>query len=220
MNPLEREPARAKGTAALWFRLSAFLMLIVAGFLLLAAVDFEPSRLIDSIRGTSPLHFLLLMVALPLIGFPISAFYLYAGSAFPWWQATLLCSLSLALNMAIAYPLAKFLLTAPVSRFMARYRRTLPALTERNQFRVTFLVRSIPGIPYFMQNYMLPLLGVRFPPYLLISWSIQSIFAAGMAALPALVDRTGWVPAGIIAALLVLLMPFRRIYLSRGDQSA
>ena len=120
--------------------------------------------------------------------------------------------MALAINMALAYPLAKSLLKNPVSHFMARYRKQLPNLNEHNQFRITFLVRSIPGVPFFMQNYMLPLIGVRFSRYFIISWSIQTVFAAGMASLPHLIRHSGWIPAGIIAALVILLLGFRRIY--------
>lgn len=207
--------SHSKGNANQLFRLAAFLMLISSGLVLLIWSDFDSANLLDKVQQTTPLLFVSLMVILPLVGFPISAFYLYAGSAFPWWQATLLCSLSLAINISVAFPLAKYLLKAPVSHFMAKYSKELPSLTEKTQFRVTFLVRSIPGIPYFMQNYMLPLIGVKFIHYFLISWSIQSVFAAGMSALPHLVKQTGWVPAGIVGGLVILLILFRKVYLRK-----
>ena len=207
------ESGKSANTSNQFFRLVAFLMLVGTGMIYLFIADFDLGNLLQTVQQTNPLNFLLAMILLPLAGFPISAFYLFAGSAFPWWQATFLCRLALALNMGIAYPLAKYLLEAPVSHFMARYSKQLPDLSEKNQFRVTFLVRSIPGIPFFMQNYMLPLVGVRFATYFLISWSIQSLFAAGMAALPQLVKQSGWIPAGIVVGLVALLMIFRKVYL-------
>jgi uncharacterized membrane protein YdjX (TVP38/TMEM64 family) len=210
------QPTSIENRLSVLLRLSAFGMLLLFGLLLFAAVDFDLGRLAGIIRDTHPLVFVGLMCTLPLVGFPIAVFYLYAGTVFPWWQATALCSLSLAINMTIAFPVARHLLATPLAQILARYRKSLPALTEENQFRVTFLVRSVPGVPFFMQNYLLPLLGVRFAPYLLISWSIQSDFAAGMAAVPHLVERTGWVPAGIILFLLVLLGLFHRLYLGKS----
>lgn len=207
---ISREPPN---TTSQVFRLAAFLMLLASGMALLLLADFDLGNLLQNVQQTNPVNFLVFMVLLPLIGFPISAFYLFAGSAYPWWQATLLCSLSLAINISVAYPLAKYLLKAPITHFLNRYRRQLPELTEQNQFRVTFLVRSIPGIPYFMQNYMLPLVGVRFPHYFTISWSIQTVFAAGMSALPQLVKQSGWVPAGIVFSLIALLLIFRKVYI-------
>ncbi len=194
------------------FRLLAFLLLLLAGLILFACVGFDFHRLVDLVKATNPLVFAGLMSLLPLIGFPIAAFYLYAGSAFPWWQAWLLCSLSLAVNIALAYPIARHLLREPLSHILSRYQKGLPTLTAMNQVRVAFLVRSVPGIPFFLQNYLLPLLDIRFGPYFLISWSIQSVFAAGMAAVPHLVDRAGWVPAIIVVLILILLGIFRRFY--------
>ena len=197
-------------------RLSAFAMLLLAGLMLFALVDFNLRELGALVRGTHPLVFIGLMCSLPLAGFPIAAFYLYAGTAFPWWQATAFCSLSLAVNMTIAYPLARHLLAAPLAHILSRFRKRLPALTGDNQFRVTFLVRSVPGVPFFLQNYLLPLLGVRFAPYLLISWSIQTVFAAGMAAVPRLVENAGWIPALVILMVLLLLGLFHRLYMGKS----
>lgn len=194
-------------------RLAAFLMLVGTGLAYLLHSGFDARSLMQDIGNTNPLYFLTAMIILPLAGFPISAFYLFAGSAYEWWKATLLCSAALAVNMTLAYFLARSLLKTPVSHFMAKYHRELPELTQKNQFRVTFLVRSIPGVPFFMQNYMLPLLGVRFSHYLLISWSVQTVFAAGMAALPHLVRHSGWVPAGMVVGLVLLLILFKRLYL-------
>jgi uncharacterized membrane protein YdjX (TVP38/TMEM64 family) len=200
------------GDLTLLFRLLSFGLLLGGGLLLLIAIEFDVRRIMPLIRDTHPLYFVLLMSTLPLIGLPIAAFYLYAGSAYVWWQAWALCTLALGINISISYPIARYLLASPISALLAKYKRSLPEITAVNQFRMTFLVRAIPGMPYFMQNYILALFGVRFVPYLVISWSIQSIFAAGMAAVPNLVEETGWVPVAMVAALMLLLLLLRRIY--------
>lgn len=203
----------------LLFRILAFLLLLGSGFLLLAAVDFDIPRALDLIRATNPVSFILSMSILPLIGFPIAAFYLYAGSAFPWWQAWLCCCIALAINLSLAYPIARYLLRGPLSLLLQRYRKTLPAFSSENQFRVTFLVRSVPGIPFFIQNYLLPLIGIRFVQYWVISWLIQSTFAAGMAAIPHLVEKGGWVTVAMLLALVLLLGILHRIYVPRSAKN-
>lgn len=190
-------------------------MLFIAGFLLLVGVDFDFLELEALIQSTHPLVFICLMCILPLAGFPIAVFYLFAGTAFPWWQATVFCSLSLALNISIAYPIAQKLLATPLNHILSRFRGKLPNITEENQFRITFLVRSVPGVPFCVQNYLLPLLGVRFAPYLLISWSIQTVFATGMAAVPQLVSKAGWISAITFLAIFLLLGLFHRLYIGK-----
>jgi len=196
-------------------RLSAFALLFVAGLLMLVLADFNISKVDTLIRETHPLLFIGFMCILPLAGFPIAVFYLFAGTAFPWWQATIFCSLALAINISLAYPIALKLLATPLTDILARFSKKLPLLTKENQFRVTFLVRSVPGVPFCLQNYLLPLLGIRFAPYLLISWSIQTVFAAGMAAIPKLVTKAGWIPALIIISILLLLGLFHRLYIGK-----
>ena len=200
---------------AITFRVLAFVLLFAAGLGLLIAVDFEVSRLIDFIRDTDPVGFVTLMSTLLLVGFPISVCYLYAGSAFPWWQAWSLCSLALLINIAIAYPIGRHLLAHPIARLLQYYEKSFPVLTSANQFRITFLVRVLPGIPYFMQNYLLAMIGVKFVHYLLISWLVQSSIAAGMTAVPLLVERTGWATAGILLLILLLLGVLHRVYIPR-----
>lgn len=215
MVEIDKAASSTRDLTSSLLRLSAFGVLFIAGFTLLLVVDFNFNELDALVKGTSPLVFIVLMCILPLLGFPIALFYLFAGTAFPWWQATIFCSLSLAINIAIAYPLSQKLLAVPLAHVLARFRKKLPLLTEENQFRVTFLVRSIPGVPFCMQNYLLPLLGVHFAPYLLISWSIQTAFAAGMTAIPQLVANAGWIPALIVLVLLILLGLFHRLYIGK-----
>ncbi|CAA6679614.1 MULTISPECIES: TVP38/TMEM64 family protein [unclassified Lentimonas] len=194
------------------FRLFIFGLSLAAGLSLLVAIDFDIERILPLIRETRPIYFILMMSVLPLVGFPIAVFYLFAGSAYVWWHAWAFCTLALAINISISYPIARYLLASPISALLSKYDRSLPELTKRNQFRVTFLVRSIPGVPYFIQNYMLAVLGVDFVPYFVISLSIQSIFAAGMAAVPHLVEETGWLPVAMVAGIMGLLLLLRRIF--------
>jgi uncharacterized membrane protein YdjX (TVP38/TMEM64 family) len=197
------------------FRISGFLGFIGVGFALLWQVDFDVTRALDLLDATDPVIFLVLMASLPWIGFPIAAFYLYAGAAFVWWQAWLLCVAALAINIAIAYPLAKFALKEPLQQLLARTRARLPDLNPDNQFRATFLIRGIPGVPFAVQNYLLPLLGVRFPVYFVVSLSIQSLFAAGMCAVPHVVARAGWLPVVLICGMLALLLVLRAVFVRR-----
>src|SRR5690606_37767621 len=82
-------------------------------------------------------------------------------------------------------------------------------LNELSSFRLVFIVRTIPGIPYPIQNYMLALAGVPFIIYWPISWVIQSIFAAGMTAVSAMLIGQSVLIISLIAAFFTLLLIFR-----------
>lgn len=204
--------AREQSPVLAIFQLGGFALLFCVGLGLLWAVEFDVARALDLVEATHPLVFLCWMAILPWVGFPIAAFYLYAGAVFVWWQAWLLCVAALAINISLAYPLAKVALKGPLQRLLAGTKTRLPNLDPHHQFRATFLIRGVPGIPFAVQNYLLPLLGVRFPVYFIVSWSIQSLFAAGMCAIPDVAERTGWLPVLIGLGLLVLLVVLRAIF--------
>ena len=64
---MRTEPAQRRYSTIL--RLLAFLLLLLAGFLLFASVGFDFERLVDMVRATNPWIFLALMSLLPLVGF-------------------------------------------------------------------------------------------------------------------------------------------------------
>ncbi|MCC5805739.1 MAG: hypothetical protein JJU00_05355 [Opitutales bacterium] len=202
--PENRRRARRRGSAA---SLVAFGALIAGGLGWLAWHDFEVESLLDTLRATNPLVFLGLMTVLPLVGFPIAVFYLYAGTAFSWPLAWGLCVAALALNMAAAYVLGVRMLRRPVSDWLSAHGYEIPALRETGHFRLVFIVRAVPAFPFPVQNYLLALAGTPFGLYLVLSLAIQATFAAGMTAVPALLldptHRNLFIAAGVVVILAI-----------------
>ncbi|MCC5838601.1 MAG: VTT domain-containing protein [Opitutales bacterium] len=190
-----------------WGSLVLFTALLGVGFGLLAHHGFDPEAALDTIAGTDPFLFVVAIAVLPLFGFPIAVCYLFAGAVFPWFQAWLVCAVGLAVNIAAAYWAGQYILRRPLTDWLLRRGHTLPKLNELGHFRVIFLVRAVPGIPFPVQNYLLAVIGAPFPLYFLLSWSIQTTIAAGMTALPHLLLEGSrphlLVGAGILLILLV-----------------
>ncbi len=163
------------------------------------------------------------MVLLPLIGFPISAFTISAAFLFPLWMACLLGLCSLALNMALGYWIGCSLWQDFTKRQIQRRFPGFAGLSEKQAFRTTVLVRAIPGVPYFLQNYILAVLGVPFGFYLTCSLLIQGSFLiiitltinGGLTQNP-VQALTG----GLLFALLILVLrqgtPWKRIASGNG----
>jgi uncharacterized membrane protein YdjX (TVP38/TMEM64 family) len=126
--------------------------------------------------------FVLTMSLLPVVGFPIAAFYLFAGAAFGFWEGWFYCIVSLAINMSLSYVVARYCLHDALIKLLKKGGYTLPNLSEVNEFRFTFILRTVPGPPFPVQNYLLSLLGVRFPVYITVSLLAQGLIAAGMVA--------------------------------------
>ncbi len=166
----------------LTLRLVLFTVLMGAGLYLFYRMDFDVGRVFESRHEVSGWMFVAAMSLLPVVGFPIAAFYLFAGAAFGFWEGWLYCLLSLAINMSLSYFVARYCLYEALTKLLEKGGYTLPNLSEVNECRFTFLLRTVPGPPFPVQNYLLSLLGVRFPVYLAISLLAQGTIAAGMVA--------------------------------------
>lgn len=155
---------------------------MAVGFYLFYRMNFDVTQFFESRHQVSGWMFVLAMSLLPVVGFPIAAFYLFAGLTFGYWEGWLYCLISLAINMSLSYVVARYCLHEALTKVLLKWGYALPNLSEVNEFRFTFLLRSVPGPPFPVQNYLLSLLGVRFPIYISISLLVQGVIAAGMVA--------------------------------------
>ena len=107
-----------------------------------------------------------LMTVLPLIGFPVSVTHAVAGVRFGFGPGLALVSVSIVLQLLASYALVKGmpkLFTRPLKPLRER-------LPKGAHTPVTQFTMLLPGVPYFAQNYVLPLAGVPIGIYLL--WGI------------------------------------------------
>jgi uncharacterized membrane protein YdjX (TVP38/TMEM64 family) len=202
-------------------RLFFFALLMGAGLYLLYRVDFDVSKLFASRLEVSGWMFVLAMSVLPVMGFPIAAFYLFAGATFGFMEAWLYCLVSLAINMTLSFLVAKYCLHELLTKLLEKGGYALPSLSEINEFRFTFILRTVPGAPFPVQNYLLSLVGIRFPVYISISLLAQGVIAAGMIACGGVLPDTitiGHVMVGL--ALLSLLVAMKGFLWWRKAQSA
>lgn len=167
---------------SLILKVLVFVACMLIGVYWLFRVDFDVSQVFDSRHHVSGWVFVAAMSLLPVIGFPIAAFYLFAGAVFGFWEGWTYCLVSLAVNMSLSYVVARYLLHDAVAQLLKKGGYALPNLSEINEFRFTFLLRTVPGAPFPVQNYLLSLLQVRFPIYLGVSIVAQGTIAAGMVA--------------------------------------
>lgn len=103
-----------------------------------------------------------LITVLPLFGFPVSVCHAVAGVRFGLGFGLLWVSASIVLQLLASYALVKI---APsfFARHMERYRKRLPKAAHAPLTQFTML---LPAVPYFAQNYVLPLVGVPLGTYL------------------------------------------------------
>lgn len=145
------------------------------------------------------------MTLLPLIGVPVTPFYLIAGAVFDEWLSLTATALSLLLNLVLAYFLAARWMRHALQTLLARHGDgvVMPAFSSRRHTWLYILaVRVTPGPPLSVKNYLAGLAGVPIGPYLIISWPIAMGYAAGLIVLGDSLTEQHWV--GVVAGIVVL----------------
>ncbi len=158
-----------------------------AGLWWLKIHDFNVRQSIEAgiavLRDAGPWVFFTAFAVLPALGFPISVFYLTAGSAFTEKMgvgAVIAASgAALLVNLTLTYWLARYTLRPWLEEMISRTKYKIPVVAAADHAEITLLLRITPGPPYFVQSYLLGLAGVAFRTYLWISWIISIAYATG-----------------------------------------
>jgi len=136
-------------------------------------------QLLDGCRAY-PLVLFFALVVLPGLGFPASALLLLAGVT--WgsnWSGCAVALLATFLNMSWTYLVAAGPARTVVARLLGTRWDRWRSMGQKDRIRLAVLLRVTPGVPLFVQNYVLGLLAVPFLPYILISVPINGVFVVG-----------------------------------------
>ncbi|HWA08922.1 MAG TPA: hypothetical protein VG838_05585 [Opitutaceae bacterium] len=135
---------------------------------------------VQRLRDAGPVVFFLGMAVLPVFGFPLMPFSLAAGPVFgPTLGAGTVigCAVSaVAVNVTLSYWLAAKALRPLVARLAELLGYRLPAGAAAGAWQITTIVRVAPGLPFFMQSYLLGLVRVPFGPYVVMSTLIPAAY--------------------------------------------
>ena len=119
--------------------------------------------------------FIVLMVVLPVVGFPISIFLIIAGIKFGVLYGILLWLMILPFHTTIAFLAAKSLRPLLEKILGKTFGYTVPAIPYDKEALFSFIFLAIPGIPYAGKNYLLPLAGVSFRYCVMMNCIVQSV---------------------------------------------
>lgn len=193
-------------------------MLVIVGLVLLRQeIDVETVR--TRARDLPGWLAFLLLVVLPLGGFPASLLHVGAGVRFGIPLGLALVWLSILLQLLASYGLVHWRRKFFAGRFRSIRKRIPPGAHAP----VTVFTMLIPGAPYFAQNYTLPLLGVPLRLYLSICLPIhgaRSVIAVVFGGQSHELTP-GWVLAMLGYAAVVLgasWWALRRLKTTLGDQ--
>jgi len=167
----------------------------------------------------NPLILFVAIVFLPGFAFPVAPLLILAGAV--WGSTPLSCGIALTavlLNISWSHLLAagpaRGLLCGLMGNRWERWQNT-PAT---DHLRVTCLLRVTPGIPLFVQNYMIGLIGIPLRFSLAVAVPITGLYVCGFVLTGGAIfqGRIGLLIAGlslIVAAAIALKTMHRRLAL-------
>lgn len=156
------------------------------------------------------------LVVLPALPVPTSALLLLAGTV---WrsQPAAACGISLlamSLNMSWTYWVAARPGRGLVEKLLASSALRIPDVTPGNHLRMILLLRLTPGVPLFLQNYVLGFFQVPFRLYLPLSIGCSGMMASGIVLSGAGIADGNLTPAltglGLIVAAVVVVRALRQ----------
>jgi uncharacterized membrane protein YdjX (TVP38/TMEM64 family) len=148
------------------------------------------------------------MALLPIVGFPIAVVYLFAGARFGPLGGGLVVAAVTVIHLLGTYVIARSFLREPLKRLIERKHMHLPQVPNDEQVMVCVIATLVPGLPYFVRNYLMALAGVRLKIYLAVcvpmyvARSYVTILLGDMGADP---DRRKFIVLIIVDVLKVLI---------------
>ena len=124
-------------------------------------------------EGSSAALFLLLFAALPLLGFPFSVFLVLLGVRFGTAAGLLIMAAGMGIHLLAAFWVAHSFLRAPILRLLRWLNYRLPQVPKERVVWFSLIFMAIPGPPYCLKNYILPLAGVPLRWFFLSGFFIQ-----------------------------------------------
>jgi len=202
---------------------------VAVAALLAFALRADLAAMVDTVilrlREAGPVVFFVAMAVLPAGGFPLLAFTLAAGPVFgPTLGAgwVVACSLaSVSCNLLLSYWVGLRALQPAVRRLLRYFGVGVPHLEGGNGWQLALIVRLTPGPPFWLQSYLLAVVGVPLIPYLVVSILVMAGYivalVCGGAAIAQGNGRLAVVAVSILVVSVAALMAWRK-RLSRRSQ--
>ncbi len=176
-----------------WKKRQLVLAVVVAGLVAAAGLVVWRTGLMATLqaivltlREAGPGVFFVAMALLPAVGFPLMAFTLAAGPVFGptlgtgWvigWSLT-----SVMVNLLLTYWLANRAFRPLATRLLDWFGFKLPDSRSGGAWQLALIVRLTPGLPFWVQSYVLGLIRVPLVPYLVVSMLVMAGFIVALVA--------------------------------------
>jgi uncharacterized membrane protein YdjX (TVP38/TMEM64 family) len=147
---------------------------------------------------------LAMVVVLPMFGFSIGIVYLVIGAVFGGWVGLAVVGVITALHLLGSHWIARSFLRGPLERYLKRHKKKLPEPPQGAEKSVALMTVLVPGLPYFVRNYLLALSTIPLRTYFWICWPVYVIRSILVIFLGDFSGDFSAQRAGVLGAVLVL----------------
>ncbi len=146
---------------------------------------------------------LALVAVLPIFGFSIAAVYLVVGAVFGGWLGLAVVAGITSVHLLGSHWIGRRMLRGPVRRFLERRKRRLPEVPDGEEWAVALTTALVPGLPYFVRNYLLAVSDIPLRTYF---WICAPVYVLRSSAVIFLGDLTGDLSARRLLILGLVLV--------------
>jgi uncharacterized membrane protein YdjX (TVP38/TMEM64 family) len=157
-----------------------------------------------------PFWFFLAMVVLLGLPVPASVLFISAGVVWPNPSLGVLWSIAAAAaSMTWSHQFSARIGRRFTAAWLPRLHRRLPQLDPARAVQCILVARLTPGIPFFLQNHVLGLLGIRFRVFLPLSIVCASPYIAGFVITGGALFKGAWTHLALGLTLIAALVATR-----------
>ncbi len=124
---------------------------------------------------THPSVLFLSFLILPVLGFPITVLLILLGLRFDSLWGILIMFMLVPFHLALSFWGVHSFFGSQLKTFAEKKHYPIFNVRESKYAEFSFLFMAIPGLPYAVKNYLLPLFGIPFRYYFFIGWAIHGI---------------------------------------------
>ena len=182
----------------------ALLMLILSVVLYQEQVTLYLQKLQQG--QTHPAGLIAAYVILPIIGFPIMPLLILLGVRFDSLYGSIIMTMIMPLHLAVSYWLVHTHIQTWIRRQAESRAINVPEIPEKHRLRFAFLFMALPGLSYSLKNYLLPMSGLSFFPFLVCGWLPQALLNVPFVIMGAAATQYNLIMIGIPALVYAALM--------------
>lgn len=151
-------------------------------------------------------------IILPVFGFPILPLLILMGARFGAVIGLCVVFAVIPIHLGIAFRVTNSVFRKPIEKIIKRRSLKVPSIPETHRLKYGMLFMILPGLSYSLKNYILPLSGLPFVPFMICGWVPQGLLGVPFVLLGNAAAASGiYIFSGIALLYAVFLISGRWI---------